>query len=65
MYHDTKEKAQKNIEISDKNRATYYELISTQKWANPENYDLCITSKLGKEKTAEIICDYLKKINPM
>ncbi len=62
MYHDTKEKALKNIEKSDKNRASYYEIISGQKWGNPENYDLCIDSSIGKEKTTEIICDYINKL---
>ena len=62
MYHDNKEKALKNIERSDKNRASYYEMISNQKWGNPENYDLCIDSSIGKEKTTEIICDYINKL---
>ena len=62
MYNDTKSKAKKNIEKSDKNRASYYEMISGRTWSNPENYDLCIDSSIGKEKTAEIICDYIKKI---
>ncbi len=62
MYNDTKNKAKKNIERSDKNRASYYEMISGEKWMNPSNYDLCIDSSIGKEKTAEIILDYVKKI---
>ena len=62
MYKDTKEMALKNIEKSDKNRASYYEMISNQKWGNPENYDLCIDSSIGKEKTADIICDYINKL---
>ena len=62
MYGDTKIKAKRNIEKSDKNRASYYEIISGQTWGNYENYDLCIDSSIGKEKTAEIICDYIKKI---
>ena len=62
MYNDTKENAKKNILKSDKNRASYYEMVSSQTWGNPENYDLCIDSSIGKEKTAEIICDYITKI---
>ena len=62
MYNDTKSKARKNIERSDKNRASYYEMISGEKWMNPSNYDLCIDSSIGKEKTVEIILDYVKKI---
>ena len=62
MYHDTKEKALKNIEKSDKNRSSYYEMISGRKWQNLENYDLCIDSSIGKDKTAQIICDYIENI---
>lgn len=63
MYKDTKSKAIKNIKKSDKNRASYYEIISGKIWGKPENYDLCIDSSIGKEKTAEIICEYIKKVN--
>ncbi len=61
MYGDTYDEAKKNIFKSDKNRASYYEMISSQKWGQKENYDLCIDSCIGKEKTAEIICDYINK----
>ncbi len=64
MYKDNEKDASKNIDKSDKNRGSYYEMISGQKWGNPENYDLCINSKIGKEETAQIICDYVnKKLN--
>ncbi len=62
MYKDNKKQAIKNIEKSDKNRSSYYEMISGQKWGKVENYDLCIDSSIGKEKTAEIICEYINKI---
>ena len=63
MYKDTKANAKKNIEKSDKNRASYYELISGNKWGDIINYDLCIDSSIGKEKTADIICEYINKLN--
>ncbi len=63
MYKDTKANAKKNILKSDKNRASYYELISNQTFGNPLNYDLCIDSSIGKEKTAEVIIDYIDKLN--
>ncbi len=62
MYHDSKEKAQKHIANSDKNQASYYEMISGHEWGQAQNYNLCIDSSIGKEKTAEIICDYINKI---
>ncbi len=60
MYKDTKDKAIKNVLKSDKNRASYYELISGNTWGNPVNYDLCINSKIGKLETANVIVDYIK-----
>ena len=62
MYHDTKDEARKNIEKSDKNRSSYYKMISGKNWGESQNYDLCIDSSIGKEKTAEIICNYIKTI---
>ena len=63
MYNDTERAAKINITKSDKNRGSYYKLISGQNWGDAENYDLCIDSSIGKEKTAEIIIDYINKIN--
>lgn len=62
MYGDSEEEAYKNIEKSDKNRASYYKIISGQKWGNIENYDLCIDSSIGVEKTAEAIVDYINRV---
>ena len=59
MYKDTKKEAIKHVEKSDKARASYYKMISGQNWADPRNYDLCIDSSIGTEKTAEIICQYI------
>ena len=61
MYKDTKEEAAKNIEKSDKNRASYYKMISGESWWKKENYDLCIDSSIGPEATAEIICAFVNK----
>ena len=63
MYGDSYSKAKKNMANSDKNRASYYEMISGTPWGIPSNYDLCINSKIGQEKTAELICEYIKQIN--
>lgn len=55
MYGDDEKSAKKNLERADKNRASYYELISGQKWGDPANYDLCVNAAMGKEKVAELI----------
>lgn len=59
MYGDNEKEAYKNIERSDKNRSSYYQMISGKIWGKSENYDLCIDSSIGKEKTAKIIYDYV------
>lgn len=61
MYKDDKATAKKNISMSDKNRASYYNLISGNIFGDVNNYDLCIDSSIGAEKTAEVICDFLDK----
>lgn len=63
MYKDKKDEAKKNIAKSDKNRASYYKIISNSKFGDPNNYDLCIDSSIGAEQTAQIICDYIKNRN--
>lgn len=61
MYNDTKSEAKKNIHKSDKNRASYYGLISDSTFGDVNNYDLCIDSSIGTEKTAEVICNFINK----
>ncbi len=60
MYKDTKTEAKKNIHKSDKNRASYYGMISGSTFGDINNYDLCIDSSIGAEKTAEVICNFIK-----
>lgn len=62
MYLDDETQAKVSIETSDKNRASYYKMVSGKKWGDTENYDLCINSSIGKEQTAEIICKYINEI---
>lgn len=60
MYGDTHEEAVANIKHSDAARSSYYRTISGQIWGDPHNYDLCIDSSIGYEKSVNLICDYLK-----
>lgn len=61
MYGDSEKDATKNVEKSDKARSNYYKTISSLEWGNANNYDLSIDSSIGKEVTADIICDYINK----
>lgn len=62
MYGDTKKQAIKNIDKSDKARASYYKTISSSDWKGLGNYDLMVDSSLGVDLTTEIIFDYIQKI---
>lgn len=41
-------------------RAADYVLRDNLEWGKLENYDLCINSSIGKEETANIICEFVK-----
>lgn len=61
MYDVPKEVAAKMIVKSDKERALYCRTFSGKEWADARIYDLSIdTSKVGLDKTVEIIQSYLK-----
>ena len=52
--------AKKKIKQIDKERAEYYKHFTNQTWGDRNNYDLCIDSSIGVEKTTQIICDFIK-----
>lgn len=57
----SEKEANKQIKKLDKYRREYYYYHTGMKWENAKNYDLCLdTSKLGFEKCAEYIKDYIK-----
>lgn len=60
MYKDNKNDAKKHVIRSDKNRASYYNMISNSTFGDVNNYNLCIDSSIGVEKTVETICDFIK-----
>ena len=62
MYGDDRKRAIKNMHKSDKNRASYYKIISGNTWGDYKNYDLMIDSSVGTEKTADIIVEYIKEV---
>lgn len=62
MYGDSEKDAIKNVEKADKARSNYYKTVSSLEWGEANNYDLTIDSSIGKELTADIICEYIKKV---
>lgn len=54
-------KALKLMHKKDKERAAYYNYYTNQTWGGRESYDLMVdSSKLGIEKTVELIKEYVK-----
>ena len=60
-YQVPEKKAQEVILRIDKQRSSYYNFYTCQKWGRVENYDLSIDSSvLGIEKSVELIKDFIK-----
>lgn len=60
MYGDSEEDGRRSIERSDAARAAYYKNISGFRWGDVHQYDLCIDSSIGMEKSADLICEYIR-----
>ena len=51
----------KQIQRTDQERANYYNYFTQKEWGNREDFDLMIdTSKIGVEKTVQLIKEYIK-----
>lgn len=60
-YNVDKKDAKKVVRKIDKEREAYYNFYSTNKWAELNNYHLCIDSEIGIDETVEVIQKYLEK----
>ena len=58
-YQTTRDKAVKLIEQQDKKRKTYHNRYCQGKWGDSRNYDICINSRLGVDKTADILAHFI------
>ncbi len=54
----TADKAAALMKRIDKNRSSYYNYYTEEKWGAAYNYDICIDSSIGIEGSAEIIIRY-------
>ncbi|MGN0769076.1 MAG: cytidylate kinase family protein, partial [Christensenellales bacterium] len=59
VYGDSESDAVKNVRRSDAARGAYYKNISGLEWGDIRNYDLCIDSSIGAERTANALLSYL------
>lgn len=58
-YHD---EAAELVRKADKKRASYHNYFSDNKWGMSTSYDLCLNSKIGLEKAADIIVNIAKSL---
>ncbi len=63
MYGDSQKEALENLNKSDKNRASYYNMVSGKTWGDYKNYDLLVDSSIGTEQTAKVICEYVNSLS--
>ncbi len=61
-YEITPEEAEKVIRKNDKARAQYCKKYAGIQWGLLENYDLCLNSRIGFEKAADMIYQYTKEV---
>lgn len=62
-YHLNRTDAVAKIKKHDKYRKQYHNRYSEGKWGDSRLYDMCInSSKLGTDKTASVIKEYIKEI---
>ncbi|NLZ46965.1 MAG: cytidylate kinase-like family protein, partial [Clostridiales bacterium] len=60
-YDIEKNKSEDFIKKTDKRRASYYNYYTDKKWGVATHYNLCVnSSKLGTEKTVELLEDYVE-----
>jgi cytidylate kinase len=65
LHNISAENAGRMIDKNDKERAVYSKTFTDKEWADVRNYNLAVdTSKLGIDKTVELILDYLKLVLP-
>lgn len=60
LFSYSRKEAEKHVKSTDKYRKAYYKYFTGQTWEDARNYDLCLdTGKLGFEKSAQFIKDYI------
>jgi CMP/dCMP kinase len=63
LYNLNHEEADRMIAQSDKERALYCKKFTGKDWSDANEYDISIdTSKIGVDRTVELILDYLKLV---
>ena len=63
LYGIRPQDAEDRVASIDRSRAAYYKYYTGGEWNDETNYDLCInTSKIGFEKSVDVVVGYLKSL---
>ena len=54
-YHVEMENLESYVNKRDKQRASYYNYFSTNRWGARDTYDLCVSSHIGIENTVAVV----------
>lgn len=60
-YGLDEKKAKEKIKKTNKQRESYYNFYTNQKWGKASFYDICIDSSIGIEESVEVILQYVQK----
>lgn len=61
-YSITPAEAEKLIRRNDRARAAYYKKYADTEWGKIDNYDFVVNTRVGTDKSADIIADYVNEI---
>jgi cytidylate kinase len=61
-YNENHSDMEAFLKKHDKQRADYYNYFTSNKWGRSTDYNLCIDSSVGINKTADIIYDYVTSL---
>ncbi len=60
VYKEAAENYKAYVQKKDKSRIAYYNYFADDQWGKAQNYDICVNSEVGIEKTVDIIVDYIR-----
>jgi len=63
LYNEQHPDLQEFIHKQDKNRASYYNYFTQNKWGQAKNYHLCIDSSIGIPATVHVIKELVKQLS--
>jgi cytidylate kinase len=60
-YHEGTGELSGYIRKQDKDRASYYNFFTQQKWGRAQNYNLCLDSSIGISASARLLKNYVEE----